>query len=77
MSFKFIRPKSASSAYILGNVGSLHAASNLPYTRPSSTDVLHEVSESEHLGLSDGLRLNRDLQQSDDENDEHNELLHL
>ena len=56
----------------------LHAASwQQPYTSTSSTESVHEVSEFEHFVVLDTLRLNRDLQQCDDEDDEHNELLHL
>ena len=49
----------------------------MPYAGPSSTTASHVIGESEHLGLLDVLCLHRGLQQSDDEDDEHNELLHL
>ena len=41
------------------------------------SSLSHVIRESEHLGLLDGHRSHWDLQQSDDEDDEHNELLHF
>ena len=55
----------------------LHAASEQPYTGPIFMNLSHVIHESKHLGILDSLRLHCDLQQSDDEDDEHDELLHL